>query len=75
MHMLKSLYILQGDTTYLIYAYHTEDPINNVNILRPNFRGSTAINLFGQPESVPPLPLNLQSFDVTNSNVGHSYIL
>ena len=69
--MLKSLYILQGDTTYLVYTYPTEDPIDNVYILRPKFQGSTTINLFGQPESVPPLPLDLQSFDVTNNNVGH----
>ena len=72
MYMLKSLYILQGDTTYLVYTYRTEDPIDNIYILRPNFQGSTTINLFGQPESVLPLPPNVQSFDVTNNNVSHT---
>ena len=28
-HVLRSPLILQGDTTHLIYSYHTEDPVDN----------------------------------------------
>ena len=62
-------FILQGDTTYLIYSYHSEDPVDNEQFLQHQFQGFITINLFGQPESVPPLPDDVQYFDVTNENV------
>ena len=61
--------IPQGDTTYLIYSYHSEDPVDNEQFLQHKFQGSITINLFGQPESVPPLPDDVQYFDVANENV------
>ena len=64
-----SFLVLQGDTTYLIYSYHTEDPINNEQFSMHQFQGSITINLFGQPESVPALPDDVQSFKIANSNV------
>ena len=63
------LLIPQGDTTYLIYSYHAEDPINNELFSMHQFQGSITINLFGQPESVPALPDDVQSFKIANSNV------
>ena len=63
------LFIPQGDTTYLIYSYHAEDPINNEQFSMHQFQGSITINLFGQPESVPVLPDDVQSFKIANSNV------
>ena len=62
-------FILQGDTTYLIYSYHSEDPVDDEQFLQHQFQGSATINLFGQPESLPPLPDDVQYFDVTNENV------
>ena len=62
-------FILQGDTTYLIYSYHNEDPVDNEQFSQHQFQGSMTINLFGQPESVPPLPDDVQYFDIVNDNV------
>ena len=62
-------FIIQGDTTYLIYSYHNEDPVNDQQFSQHQFQGSVIINLFGQPESVPPLPNGTQNFDVANQNV------
>ena len=67
--MLRTCFFPQGDTTYLIYSYHSEDPANNEQFLQHQFQGSITINLFGQPESVPPLPDDVQYFDVANENV------
>ena len=63
------MFIPQGDTTYLIYSYHAEDPINNEQFSQHQFQGPITINLFGQPESVPALPDDVQSFKVALSNV------
>jgi len=62
-------FILQGDTSYLIYSYHNEDPVDNQQFLQHQFQGSMIINLFGQQENVPPLPDGAQFFDVANENV------
>ena len=67
------LFIPQGDTTYLIYSYHAEDPINNEQFSMHQFQGSITINLFGQPESVPALPDDVQSFKIANSNVSYTH--
>ena len=69
--VLRSLLIPQGDTTYLIYSYHAEDPINNEQFSMHQFQGSITINLFGQPESVPALPDDVQSFKIVNNNVSN----
>ena len=70
MIMLRHAFsILQGDTTYLIYSYHNEDPVDNDQFSIHQFQGSMTINLFGQPEYVPPLPDNVQYFDIVNDNV------
>ena len=65
------LLIPQGDTTHLIYSYHTEDPIDNEQFSQHQFQGSFTINLFGQPESVPSLPDDVQSFKISDNNVSN----
>ena len=70
-----SIIILQGDTTYLIYSYHSKDPVNNEQFLQHQFQGTKTINLFGQPESVPSLPSDVQYFDIANSNVSNLTVL
>ena len=65
-------FIIQGDTTYLIYSYHNDDPVNDQEFSQHQFEGSMIINLFGQPESVPPLPNGTQYFDIANQNVRKS---
>ena len=74
MAIVEDMLFPQGDTTYLIYGYHIEDPVNNEQFLQHQFQGSITINLFGQPESVPPLPDDVQYFDVANENVTSNYI-
>ena len=64
-------FILQGDTTYLIYSYHTQDPVNNELFSVHQFQGSFTINLFGQPETLPSLPDDVQFFDIANNNVSN----
>ena len=66
---VKIGFILQGDTTYLIYSFHNEDPVDNEQFSQHQFQESLIINLFGQPESVPPLPDDVQYFDIVNDNV------
>ena len=63
--------ILQGDTTHLIYSYHTEDPVDNEQFSLHQFQGSKTINLFGQPESIASLPSDVQYFDIGNKNVSN----
>ncbi|XP_065897525.1 putative DBH-like monooxygenase protein 2 isoform X2 [Dysidea avara] len=58
-----------GDTVHLIYSYHTEDPINNEQILQHQFQGSITINLFGQQDNVPTLPPDIKHIDVINYNI------
>ena len=65
-------FILQGDTTYLIFSYHTEDPVGNEQFSQHQFQGTMIINLFGQPESVPPLPDDVQHFKIAHENVNSS---
>ena len=62
-------FILQGDTTKLIYSYHNEDPVDNEQFSLHQFQGSMTINLFGQPETAPPLPDDVQYFDIANEKV------
>ena len=62
-------FIPQGDTVHLIYSYHVEDPINNTQFSQHQFQGSLTINLFGQPNAIPPLPDDAQYLDVINPNV------
>ena len=62
-------FILQGDTTYLIYSYHSQDPVDNEHFSRHEFQGSFTINLFGQPETLPSLPDDVQYLDIINNNV------
>ena len=61
---------------YLIYSYHTEDPINNGQFLQHQFQGSITINLFGQQENVPELPPDIKHLDVVNYNVSlHGHVV
>ena len=69
--VLRLLLIPQGDTSYLIYSYHAEDPVNNEQFSQHQFQGSITINLFGQPESVPSLPDDVQSFRIADNNVSN----
>ena len=67
--IVELCFILQGDTTKIIYSYHNEDPMDNEQFSRHQFQGSMTINLFGQPETVPPLPDGVQYFDIANEKV------
>ena len=58
----------------MIYSYHTEDPVDNEQFSLHQFQGSMTINLFGQPESIPPLPSDVQYFDIGNINVSNKII-
>ena len=66
---MAASFVFQGDTTYLIYSYHNDDPVENERFLQHQFQGSMTINLFGQPETVPPLPDDVQYFDIALQNV------
>ena len=65
----SKFFLLQGDTVYLIYSYHTEDPVGNEEFLQHQFQGSMTINLFGQQENTPSLPSDIKYIDVINYNV------
>ena len=67
-------FILQGDTTQLIYSFHNEDPVDNEQFTQHQFQGSMVINLFGQQENVPPLPDNVQQFEIRLENVRSLYV-
>ena len=58
----------QGDTIYLLYAYHPMDPTGDNDIERHQFRQSMIINLFGSiPE--PSEPSDAQNLDILVDNV------
>ncbi|XP_065899415.1 putative DBH-like monooxygenase protein 2 [Dysidea avara] len=61
--------ISAGDTTHLIYSYHSEDPIDNQHISQHEFQGVKTVNLFGQLQNTADPPANLQYVDVVNANV------
>ena len=71
--MIMSSYIhvvilSQGDTIYLLYAYHSMDPTGDNDILQHQFRQSMIINLFGSiPE--PSEPSDAEYLDILADNV------
>ncbi len=68
MHQFSIPTMIQGDTVYLLYAYHPLDPTGENDIQQHLFSQSVVINFFGSIV-VPPAPDNLQYLDITNDNV------
>ena len=60
--------LLQGDTIYLLYAYHPMDPTGDNDIPQHQFRQSMIINLFGSIAE-PPEPSDAQNLDIRVDNV------
>ena len=58
----------QGDTIYLLYAYHPMDPTGDNDILQHQFRQSMIINLFGSIVE-PPKPSDAEYLDILADNV------
>ena len=58
----------QGDTIYLLYAYHPMDPTSEDDIPQHDFRQSMIINLFGSIVE-PPEPSDAQYLDVLIDSV------
>ena len=72
--MIYIIYIMlivilsQGDTIYLLYAYHPMDPTGDNDILQHQFRQSMIINLFGSIVE-PPEPSDVDYLDILAGNV------
>ena len=58
----------QGDTIYLLYAYHPMDPTGDNDILQHDFRQSMIINLLGSIVE-PSEPSDAQYLDVLIDSV------
>ena len=58
----------QGDTIYLLYAYHPMDPTGDNDILQHEFRQSMIISLFGSIVE-PPEPTDATYLDVLTDSV------
>ena len=62
---------IQTGTTRLIWSYNDVDPVTPVTFTRHKKQGTRSVNLFTTlPESdKPPLPSDVQHFDLHNPNV------
>ena len=58
----------QGDSIYLLYAYHSMDPFSENDIPQHEFRQSMIINLFGSRVE-PPTPPNPVNLDILADSV------
>ena len=65
----------QGDTVHIIYCYHVDDPLDNIDIQLHNVRGSYTVNLFGQLHQKPALSNDTQFLDVRNNQVTLLHVL
>ena len=69
--LLQTLSILQVGTARVIWSFSVDDPSDSLgeSAMFHNYEGSHSINLLGGLTSPPSQPADLQSFDLTISNV------
>ena len=67
-NFLYAFFLLQGDTIYLLYAYHPMDPTGENDIPQHQFRQSMIINLFGSIVE-PSVPSDAQYLDILADSV------
>ena len=63
------LIIFQADTARIVWSWQTNDPTNGSALVMHNFQGATSLNLLGGLPNPPQDPVDVQSFDITISDV------
>lgn len=61
----QALFLGQQDgAVHVIYAYHSDDPLSDVDIPKHQVRGSRSLNLLENLLKKPKLPNDLQYFEI-----------